>query len=80
MTTQRIVGIVLLVLGAILLVVGLNATDSFADQLSNTFTGKWTDSTAWYIFGGPGLGLLGLLVVIVGRRDKAAHKFGFQAK
>jgi hypothetical protein len=72
MNTQRIVGIVLLVVGVILLIVGLNASDSFADQLSNTFTGKWTDSTAWYIYGGLGLGLVGLLVAVFGRRGKIA--------
>jgi choline-glycine betaine transporter len=72
MNTQRIVGIVLLVVGVILLIVGMNASDSFADQLSNTFTGKWTDNTAWYIYGGLGLGLFGLLVVVFGRRGKIA--------
>lgn len=68
MSTQRIVGIVLLVVGVVLFIVGMNASDSFADQLSNTFTGKWTDSTAWYVYGGLGVGLLGLLVTIFGRR------------
>jgi xanthine/uracil permease len=64
------VGIVVLVIGVILLVVGLNASESFADQISNTFTGKWTDHTAWYIYGGFGLGLFGLLIVLFGRRGK----------
>ena len=72
MNTQRIVGIALLVVGLILLVVGLNASDSLADQLSNTFTGKWTDNTAWYIYGGFGLSLLGLLIVVFGCRGKIA--------
>ena len=72
MNTQRIVGIVLLVLGLILFIVGLNASDSFADQLSNTFTGKWTDNTAWYVYGGLGMGLLGVLIVAFGRGSKTA--------
>jgi hypothetical protein len=59
------VGIVLLVVGAVLLVVGLNASHSAADQLSNTFTGKFTQATAWYIFGGGAAALLGLLLTII---------------
>jgi hypothetical protein len=65
MSTKRIVGIVLLVVGAVLLVVGLNASHSAADQLSNTFTGKFTHETAWYIFGGGAAALLGLLLTIM---------------
>ena len=65
MSPQRIVGIVLLVVGVVLLVIGLQASDSVADQLSDTFTGKFTKSTTWYIVGGLGLGLLGLLMSFV---------------
>jgi LPXTG-motif cell wall-anchored protein len=72
MNTQRMIGMVLLVVGAILFIVGLNASDSIADQLSNTFTGKWTDNTAWYVYGGLGLALFGLLAVVFVRRGKAA--------
>jgi Protein of unknown function (DUF3185) len=66
MSMQRIIGIVLLVVGAVLLVVGMNASHSAADQLSNTFTGKFTHETAWYIFGGGAAALLGLLLTVVG--------------
>lgn len=70
MNTQRMVGIALLVVGVILLIVGLNASDSMADQISKTFTGKWTDNTAWYVYGGLGMAVVGLLVVVMGRRGK----------
>lgn len=66
MSTQRIAGIVLLVVGVVLLVIGLNASDSIGDQISKTFTGKFTDSTAWYMYGGLGMALLGGLLVAVG--------------
>lgn len=66
MNPQRIVGIVLLVVGVVLLVMGMNASNSVADQVSHTFTGKWTQETAWYIFGGLAMALLGLLVAIFG--------------
>jgi hypothetical protein len=52
MSPQRIAGLALLVVGLVIFVIGLNASHSFADQLSNTFTGKFTDSTTWYIYGG----------------------------
>ena len=65
MSPPRIVGIVFLIIGIVLLVIGLQASDSIADQLSDTFTGKFTKSTTWYILGGLGLGLLGLLLSFV---------------
>ncbi len=72
MITQRMIGLVLLVVGVILFLVGLNASDSIADQISNMFTGKWTDNTAWYVYGGLGMALLGLLMSAVGGRGKIA--------
>jgi hypothetical protein len=69
---QRMFGIVLLVVGVILLCVGMNASHSAADQISNTFTGRFTRDTAWYIFGGGAAALFGLLLVVVGPRGKNA--------
>lgn len=65
MSAQRIIGIVFLVLGVALLVIGLNASDSVADQVSETFTGRFTDKTTWYILGGIGMGILGLLLAVL---------------
>jgi hypothetical protein len=66
MTPQRIIGVVLLVLGVALLVVGMNASHSVADQVHNTFTGRFTDTTTWYIVGGIALGAIGLLLTLFG--------------
>ena len=71
MSTQRIVGIVLLVIGVILLIVGMNASHSAADQISNTFTGRFTHDTAVYIFGGGAAALGGLLMVVFGVRGES---------
>ncbi len=71
MSPQRIVGIVLIVVGVVLAVIGFNASDSVADQVHETFTGRFTDSTTWYILGGIGVGLLGLLMVAVRGGGKA---------
>jgi len=72
MSMQRIFRMVLLVVGVILLIMGMNASHSAADQISNTFTGKFTHETAWYIFGGGAAGLLGLLMLLFGARGSNA--------
>jgi len=64
MNSQRIAGIVILVVGVILFVVGMNSSNSVADQVSNTFTGRFTQATTWYIVGGIGTALLGLLLLL----------------
>ncbi len=72
MNPQRMVGVVLLVVGVILLSVGINASHSLADQVSNTFTGRFTQATTWYIVGGIASALLGALMVLVDLRRKTA--------
>jgi len=52
MSTQRLVGIMLLAAGAILFIIGINASDSIPDRLSNFVTGHFTDATVWYLIGG----------------------------
>ncbi len=66
MNMTRIIGIVLLVGGVALLVMGLNASHSVADQVSNTFAGRFTQTTTWYIVGGIAAGVLGLLMAVTG--------------
>lgn len=70
MSPQRILGIVLLVVGVILLIVGINASHSMADRLSETFTGRFTEATTWYIIGGIASALLGVLLLLFGVRGK----------
>jgi hypothetical protein len=80
MSAQRIFGFVLLIIGVILMIVGLNASHSAADQISNTFTGKFTHQTAWYIFGGGAAALLGLLMVVFGVRGSDAWRERAEAR
>jgi hypothetical protein len=68
---KRILGVVMLVVGVTLLIVGMNASHSAADQISNTFTGRFTRDTAWYIFGGGAVALFGLLLLVLGRGRRA---------
>jgi hypothetical protein len=72
MSPQRIFGMVFLVVGLLVMIAGLNASHSAADQLSNTFTGRFTHDTAWYIYGGLAMAILGLLATVFGVRGKSA--------
>jgi len=72
MNSQRIFGAVLLVVGVVLFIIGMNSSHSMADQVSNTFTGRFTEATTWYIVGGIAAGLLGLLTMLVGGRGRTA--------
>jgi hypothetical protein len=68
MNIQRAVGIALLVVGVVLFIVGMNASNSVADRWSNFFTGHFTDATLWYIVGGLTLAVVGLVLAMFGRR------------
>jgi hypothetical protein len=68
MNRQWVVGIVLLFVGLVLVVAGLNASDSLADRWSNFFTGHYTDTTVWYLVGGGAAAIGGLILVASGRR------------
>ncbi len=74
MSPQRIIGVVVLIVGIALLIVGLNASHSIADQVSDTFTGRFTQATTWYIVGGIAAGILGLLMVLFGSRGAGTAK------
>ena len=71
MNTQRMAGIALLVIGLVLVVVGMNASDSLADQWNNFFTGHYTDTTMWYIFGGIAAVVVGLFLTLYGPRTSS---------
>jgi hypothetical protein len=68
MNPQRLGGIALLVVGAILFTIGMNASESFADRFSNFFTGHYTDRTVWYVIGGAALVVVGLMLAMLGGR------------
>jgi len=69
---QRVLGFVLLVVGGILFIVGMNASHSAADWWSDFFTGHFTDATAWYIIGGIAVAAVGALLVLFRGRIAAA--------
>lgn len=52
MNSQKLVGVVLLVVGVILLYFGYQSSQSLGDQVSETFTGRFTEGTMWYLIAG----------------------------
>ena len=71
MSPQRIIGFVVLVVGIVLFIMGLNASHSLADRASNFWSGRFTEATTWYIIGGIGLSILGLLIAVFSGRTNS---------
>lgn len=66
MSGSRILGIALLAIGIILAIIGLQATDSMGERLSNTFTCHWSDKTNFYIVGGIVSAIVGAVLAFAG--------------
>lgn len=49
---QKVLGLVLLVIGILLLFFGWQSTESVGEQISETFTGRFSDETMFYLIGG----------------------------
>jgi drug/metabolite transporter (DMT)-like permease len=68
MSSNQIVGILLVAVGLFLLVFGYNASQAPLDQLSETFTGKFRDTTMLYLLGGVIAVVAGGALAMLGRR------------
>ena len=64
----RAIAVVLLVLGVVLLIFGINASDAPMDRVSEAFTGKFTDSTMLYLILGAAGIAIGAGLLVFGRR------------
>jgi len=49
---NKLVSIALLVGGVVLMIFGINATNSFSSDVSRFFTGSPTDKAVWMLIGG----------------------------
>jgi drug/metabolite transporter (DMT)-like permease len=52
MNTKTMLGVAIALGGVLLLALGYRASGSPVDQISNAFTGQYTDRTMWYIGAG----------------------------
>ncbi len=71
MTTQNIIGVILLVAGAALLFFGFQQSQGVGEQVYETFAGRFTDSTTWYLVAGAAATLGGVILLIIRRGNHA---------
>lgn len=64
----RILGIALIVAGAIMLFMGWNATESLTEQASEALAGRYTDDTRMYLIGGAVAAVVGFLLLFFGAK------------
>ena len=67
---NRAIGIALLVVGVVLLVLGIQATDSLGSDISRFFSGTPTDKSIWLLIGASACIVVGLITAVAGRRSK----------
>ena len=63
---NKIISLALLVGGIVLIVVGINATNSFNSDVSRFFTGSPTDKAIWILIGGIVAAVVGLTMTLRG--------------
>jgi hypothetical protein len=67
MSAMRAIGLVLLAGGVALLVIGLIATGSIGEQAKQAVTGRFTETTTWYIVGGIAAAVAGAAMALMGK-------------
>ena len=66
---NRIVFLALLIGGVVLIIIGINATNSFSSDVSRFFTGSPTDKAVWTLIGGILAAVVGLAGTLRGRKQ-----------
>jgi len=59
---ERAVGIALIIIGVVLLIWGVNASQSLGSEVSEAFTGSPSDKSMWFIVGGIASAVVGLFL------------------
>ena len=68
MGTNKIIAIVLVVVGLALLYFGINATDAPVEKVRETFTGDYSNQTMLYLIGGAAAAIGGVAMLLRGAR------------
>ena len=65
---NKIASLSLLVGGVVLMIIGINATNSFSSDVSRFFTGSPTDKAVWMLIGGIVAAIAGLTMTLRGSK------------
>jgi H+/Cl- antiporter ClcA len=66
---NKITSLALLVVGIVLIIFGVQSTNSFSSDLSRFFTGSPTDKAIWLLLGGIVAGIIGLFGMMRGSKQ-----------
>ena len=66
---NKIISLALLVGGVALIIIGINATNSFSSDVSRFFTGSPTDKAIWMLIGGIVATVIGLMGMLRGSKQ-----------
>ena len=66
---NKIFSLALLVGGVVLMILGINATNSFSSDVSRFFTGSPTDKAVWMLIGGIVAAVAGLAMTLRGAKQ-----------
>lgn len=78
MTINRIIGIAVLTVGAVLLAIAYRSTNAPLEQLSETMTGRYSDGTMWYFALGIAAAVVGGLLIALGGRRARRRRGGIR--
>ena len=64
MDVKKIGGAVLLIVGLLFLYFGLQGSGTPVDQVYEIFTGRYTETTMWFLVGGTASAVVGLVLIV----------------
>jgi uncharacterized membrane protein YidH (DUF202 family) len=66
---NKAIGIALLAVGVMLIVFGVNASNSFNSDVSRFFNGRPTNETVWFLVGGVAACIIGVVALLKGPKS-----------